>query len=524
MKRRGLLALDNSRVIAERITRTSGPTEFYFKKIKDGEGVAPDLLLQPLPSSIQDHPVQIEKNDVVEVNLNFIRPVHVPKEKVSEYVEQLNRALKKFYEAYPDRAEQLFGGLEITAIAHKEILDVNFVGEFLSHQVGLGHYPTIEVKKGLYLVEEALKIFVAAYNVKAFLQGIVKGDKEVYYQEPWIYTLEPVKRSTTSSSTFFDNLFSHSSQQSMLAEEFLKKMVEADKLRGPEMVGGLFRVRKKVDQLAKDYAEYGSLVKDVVAGNNPYIASRAQKSFVLLHGPPGTGKTILAESFAKRVAEHGEKKVYYLKVDSSDVKSVWHGHSEKSIMAIKEAIDKKRKEDPDAVFVILFDEADQLFPNRAHSLWGLDSNLTSLLLQLMSGDSKTTLGENVVIFFTTNNLEKLDPALLDRSEAILVDYPTLPELQDIVEVMLRNLLKASTQPLYNITEEELKELAKNTTLKLKPTPNDKVSGRDVERLIYEYLPRVIAREIKGKEDPKIDKEKMEELIKQAYREIKGISS
>ena len=119
---------------------------------------------------------------------------------------------------------------------------------------------------------------------------------------------------------------------------------------------------------------------------------------ILLHGPPGCGKTLLARAVAT------ESQANFISIRGPEIFSKWVGESEK---AIREIFRKARMAAPSIVF---FDEFDSLVPSRG---MGGDSRVTERVIsQLLTEiDGLLTL-QNVLVIAATNRPDIIDPAVL----------------------------------------------------------------------------------------------------------------
>ena len=120
---------------------------------------------------------------------------------------------------------------------------------------------------------------------------------------------------------------------------------------------------------------------------------------ILLYGPPGCGKTLLAKAVATESAAN------FITIKGPEVFSKWVGESEK---AIREVFRKARMAAPAVVF---FDEIDSLVPRRGlgFSDSGVSERVISQLLTEMDGVVSL---EDVVIVAATNRPDMVDPAVL----------------------------------------------------------------------------------------------------------------
>ena len=119
---------------------------------------------------------------------------------------------------------------------------------------------------------------------------------------------------------------------------------------------------------------------------------------VLLHGPPGTGKTMLAKAVAT------ESEANFIAVKGPEFLNKWVGESEK---AVRETFRKARQASPCVIFM---DEIDSITPERGT---GSDSNVTERVIsQMLTEMDGLEALNNVVVIAATNRPDIMDPALL----------------------------------------------------------------------------------------------------------------
>ena len=139
---------------------------------------------------------------------------------------------------------------------------------------------------------------------------------------------------------------------------------------------------------------------------------------VLLFGPPGTGKTMLAKAVAN------ESKANFILVNGPELMSKWVGESEK---AVRKIFEKARQSSPSIIF---FDEIDS---------FGVSEKVVNQLLTEMNGLQEM---RDVVVVGATNRPDLLDSALLrpgrfDR--IVLVGVPDAKSRKEIFKVHLKNM-------------------------------------------------------------------------------------
>jgi transitional endoplasmic reticulum ATPase len=193
---------------------------------------------------------------------------------------------------------------------------------------------------------------------------------------------------------------------------------------------------------------------------------------ILLYGPPGCGKTLLARAVAT------ESEANFITIKGPEVFSKWVGESEK---AIREVFRKARMAAPAVIF---FDEMDSLVPRRG--LGFADSGVTERVISqlLTEMDGILTL-EDVVVIAATNRPDIIDPAVLrpgrfDR--LIYVPEPDEKTRLQIFKIHTRNMPLAK-----DVNLEQLAAITKN------------YSGADIEALCREAAMHALRRDVNAKE-------------------------
>jgi transitional endoplasmic reticulum ATPase len=175
---------------------------------------------------------------------------------------------------------------------------------------------------------------------------------------------------------------------------------------GWEDVGGLEKVKQLLVEAVEWPLRYGRLFERV--------HTRPAKG-ILLHGAPGTGKTLLAKALAR------ESEANFIAVKGPQLLSMWVGESER---AVREVFKKAKQAAPCIVFL---DEVDALAPRRGA---GGDSQVTERVVsQLLTELDGIEELKGVVVLAATNRLDRVDPALLRPGRFdFLVELP-VPDLE-----------------------------------------------------------------------------------------------
>jgi len=162
---------------------------------------------------------------------------------------------------------------------------------------------------------------------------------------------------------------------------------------------------------------------------------RAPKG-VLLYGPPGCGKTLIAKAVANSIAQKlahltsKEVRSFFLHVKGPELLNKYVGESERNIREVF----KKAKEKADDGFpvIVFFDEMDALFRTRGS---GISSDVESTIVpQFLSEIDGVERLRNVIVIGASNRQDLIDPAVLRPGRLdvkIKIDRPDKAAAKDI---------------------------------------------------------------------------------------------
>ncbi|XP_038718921.1 calmodulin-interacting protein 111-like isoform X2 [Tripterygium wilfordii] len=195
----------------------------------------------------------------------------------------------------------------------------------------------------------------------------------------------------------------------------------------------------KLGGLSKEYAVLMDIIiSSSVKATLASLGLRTTKG-VLLHGPPGTGKTSLA-----RLCAH-DAGVRLFPVNGPEIVSQYHGESEQALHKVFESASQA------APAVVFIDELDAIAPSRKDGGEELSQRMVATLLNLMDGVSRD---DGVLVVAATNRPDSIEPALrrpgrLDREIEIGVPSPTqrLDILQTLLSAMPNSLSDTEVQLL-----------------------------------------------------------------------------
>jgi transitional endoplasmic reticulum ATPase len=193
---------------------------------------------------------------------------------------------------------------------------------------------------------------------------------------------------------------------------------------------------------------------------------------ILLYGPPGCGKTLLARAVAT------ESEANFITIKGPEVFSKWVGESEK---AIREVFRKARMAAPSVVF---FDEMDSLVPRRG--LGFADSGVTERVISqlLTEMDGILTL-EDIVVIAATNRPDIVDPAVLRPGRFDRLIYVPEPDDKSRLQIF-----KIYTKDMPLTKDVELTQLVAMTK---------NYSGADIQAICREAAMHALRRDINSKE-------------------------
>lgn len=185
-----------------------------------------------------------------------------------------------------------------------------------------------------------------------------------------------------------------------------------------EDVGGLEEAKEKLRELI----ELPLIRPDLFAK-----AGIKPSKGILLSGPSGTGKTLLAKAVAT------EANANFISVKGPELISKWVGESEKHV---REIFKKARQVSPSIIF---FDEFDSISKVRGMSMSDATERVVNQLLTELDGIEEL---EKVVVIAATNRRDLIDPSLLrpGRIDAIVeLSVPDIKTREKIFEVHTKNM-------------------------------------------------------------------------------------
>ena len=164
---------------------------------------------------------------------------------------------------------------------------------------------------------------------------------------------------------------------------------------------------------------------------------------VLLYGPPGCGKTLIAKAVAKSLADKVRERTgredarsYFLNVKGPELLNKYVGETERQIREIFQRAKERSKEG--LPVIVFFDEMDSIFRTRGS---GISSDVENTIVpQLLSElDGVETL-KNVIVIGASNREDLIDPAILRPGRLdvkIKIERPDASQARDIMSKYLK---------------------------------------------------------------------------------------
>lgn len=134
-----------------------------------------------------------------------------------------------------------------------------------------------------------------------------------------------------------------------------------------------------------------------------------RKKSVLLHGSPGTGKTLMARALANYLAAHSAaERSRFINIKPSALHSMWYAQSQANYRELFRVGREAAAREPEIPVVMFFDEVDSIGRARGHSIHHIEDSVLNAFMAELNGLEDRG---NILVVSATNRLDTLDSAL-----------------------------------------------------------------------------------------------------------------
>ena len=215
-----------------------------------------------------------------------------------------------------------------------------------------------------------------------------------------------------------------------------------------------------------DYADIGGLTRQIEAIRDavelPFLHAELFREHelrppkgILLYGPPGCGKTLIAKAVANSLAKQVEKtqgdgdghaKSYFLNIKGPELLNKYVGETERHIRLVFQRAREKASEGTPVI--VFFDEMDSIFRTRGS---GVSSDVENTIVpQLLSEIDGVEGLENVIVIGASNREDMIDPAILRPGRLdvkIKIERPDAEAARDIFSKYITRTLPIHAEDL-----------------------------------------------------------------------------
>ncbi|KAJ9144814.1 AAA-domain-containing protein [Coniochaeta hoffmannii] len=259
-------------------------------------------------------------------------------------------------------------------------------------------------------------------------------------------------------------------------------------------VGALHDIRKKLEMSIIGPIKQPELFAKV--GIKPAAG-------ILLWGPPGCGKTLVAKAVAN------ESKANFISIKGPELLNKYVGESER---AVRQVFERARASAP---CILFFDEMDALMPKRDDSLSDASARVVNTLLTELDGVGDRS---GIYVVGATNRPDMIDPAIRRPGRlgtSVYVGLPSADERVDILRTLYRNTIPADQAGTRTVPNEVLEAVARDMRC-------DGFSGADLGNLMQSAAQSCLERVYGSGAEPVINMQDWERALREVKPSVKDM--
>jgi len=205
-----------------------------------------------------------------------------------------------------------------------------------------------------------------------------------------------------------------------------ESMIETPNVKWDD-IGGLWETKRELQETVEYPVQFAEKYRQF--GMQP-------SKGVLFYGPPGCGKTLMAQAVANECGSN------FISVKGPELLTMWFGESEANV---RNLFDKARAASP---CILFFDEMDSIAKARSDGASGGNDAGDRVMNQILAEIDQAGL-TNVFVIGATNRPDILDPAITRPGRLDQLIYIPMPDYESRVSIFKANLRKAPVAPDIN---------------------------------------------------------------------------